>query len=124
MSTALTPESPETAALIPQPHGGALRSGGKPGNKGGSKPPSIVRKACRKGFYARIPLLKRIADNEAVDIKERLRAVEMLGRFGLSGAITWDDIRSRLKAQVEILRAALPAEQVEPILAELSRIWK
>jgi hypothetical protein len=31
------------AALVPQPHGGALLTGGKPGNKGGGRPADKVR---------------------------------------------------------------------------------
>ena len=36
-----------TVALIPQPHGGALASGGTPGNKGGGRPSSALREAFR-----------------------------------------------------------------------------
>lgn len=35
------PEKPE---LVPQPHGGALRTGGKPGNKGGGRPPDEFKR--------------------------------------------------------------------------------
>ena len=42
-----------TVELIPQPHGGALASGGTPGNKGGGRPPSALREAFRGGGQAR-----------------------------------------------------------------------
>lgn len=51
----------DTAALIPQPHGGALRAGGKPGNRGG-RPASAVRRRLRGSFAERIDVLQGIAD--------------------------------------------------------------
>lgn len=121
MTSALSPESSQ---LVAQPHGGAIRQG-NPGNKGGKgRTPSAVRKACRKEFAKRIPDLAKIADNPDIDVKERLKALDMFGRFGLSGAVTWDDIRARLKAQLAILRQYVPPEQLEPLLAELASIWR
>lgn len=34
------------ADLVPQPHGGALRRGGKPGNKGGGRHPDWLKDFC------------------------------------------------------------------------------
>lgn len=50
-------------ALIPQPHGGALRTGGTPGNRGGAgRPSSEIRARLRGSFDARVAILEEIAD--------------------------------------------------------------
>jgi hypothetical protein len=52
-------------AKIAQPHGGALYSGGVPGNAGGlGRAPSAIRAKCRGSFEQRIPILEQIADGE------------------------------------------------------------
>lgn len=52
-------------ALVPQPHGGALRNGGT--NEGGpGRPPSAIRELLRGDFSDRRETLKSIADGEAV----------------------------------------------------------
>lgn len=46
-----------------QPHGGALNSGGTPGNAGGTgRPASVIRERCRGSFDQRIAVLEDIAD--------------------------------------------------------------
>lgn len=35
-------------ALVPQPHGGAIRKGGTPGNRGGGRPPDEFKQMCRE----------------------------------------------------------------------------
>lgn len=41
-------ERPEAPALVPQAHGGALLSGGKPGNRGGGRPPDEFNRRMRE----------------------------------------------------------------------------
>ena len=51
--------------LIPQEHGGALLSGGVPGNAGGTgRPPSEVRARLRGSFEERIPVLEQFMDGQ------------------------------------------------------------
>jgi len=69
--------------LIPQPHGGALLSGGWPGNAGGGRPPSVVRAAMREALAERIGLLAEIADDEDARPSDRIKAIEALARYGL-----------------------------------------
>jgi hypothetical protein len=82
--------------LVPQPHGGALLSGGVPGHDGsnaGAKK-STVREKCREGFEAALPYLTRIAKGktgEAIDAPipapgESIRALDVLGKYGLGEA--------------------------------------
>ncbi len=70
-----------TGELVPQKHGGSLRNGGT--NKGGpGRPPSKVRQRCRDSFEDRLPFLEGVVDDDEERMSERLKAHEMLGRFG------------------------------------------
>ena len=89
-------------ALVPQPHGGAIRNGGT--NRGGpGRPKDIVREAFLLSGAARRPVLETIADGKLVEryrrvgasgepievetsagASERIRAVEALLKVGLS----------------------------------------
>lgn len=69
---------------VPGLNGGRLRSGGKPGNKGGpGRPKDKVREACALAFEQRIPVLKKIADAKIPDVsvKDRLSAIDLLGKY-------------------------------------------
>lgn len=87
--------------LVPQPHGGALLSGGVPGNKGGTgRPPSAIRRELRETFADLISHLQRIAAGEVVEkvvmpggeeteimrsasVADRIRAMDLLAKYGL-----------------------------------------
>lgn len=79
--------------LIPQPHGGALKSGGTPGNAGGRNVKSKARAAAAEGGAKAIKLLNQILtsleadfDSGVIDrklINEVSRALEALGKYGL-----------------------------------------
>lgn len=87
-------------ALVQQPHGGALLSGGVPGHKGGGgRPPDVIRKRCRESFDKRIPILEQIADDQLTDtatgkkvvgkgkprVRDRIMAIDQLAKVGLGG---------------------------------------
>lgn len=68
---------------------GALLSGGLPGNPGGpGRPSSLVRARCRGSFYERIPVLEEIADDPGISPADRIRAIEVLARYGLGANVT------------------------------------
>lgn len=99
--------------LIPQPHGGALKPGGTKGNKGGpGRPPSLIRAKCRGAFARRIKLLAEIAEGEALEVvrdatgrettmrksasvADRLKALDLLGKYGLGTTVTETDTEGR-----------------------------
>lgn len=63
-------------ALIPQPHGGALRNGGT--NKGGTgRPPSIIRAELREDYAQRKEFLNQVIDG-AVKVKTTVPLSEVL----------------------------------------------
>ena len=69
--------------LVEQKHGGALNTGGTPGHKGaGGRPPSAVREAARLAFSERLEVLTAIADDEEERASDRLKAIDLLGKYG------------------------------------------
>ena len=70
--------------LVAQPHGGALRHGSQPGtNKGGTgRPPSAVRETLRMSFEQRIPILEAIVDCDEAKDSDRIKAAEVMARYG------------------------------------------
>ena len=79
----------KTTALVPQAHGGALLAGGKPGNRGGGRPPDLIRQRCRESFDKRIPILEQIADDRLKKgsaqpkVRDRILALSELAKVGL-----------------------------------------
>ena len=73
-----------TDALVRQPHGGALRTGGAPGNRGGSgRPRNEIRAAMRESLETRLCIAEGIADSPKSNNNDRLKALEFLARYGL-----------------------------------------
>ena len=58
--------SGEDRGLIPQPHGGALLPGGKPGNRGGGRKPNKLVKA-----------LEEDLEKAAADLRKKMEAGEL-----------------------------------------------
>ena len=68
---------------VKQEHGGALLTGGVPGNKGGpGRPRSAIRDLSALAFEQRIPVLEEIADDKDQKPSDRIRAVDTLGKHG------------------------------------------
>ena len=118
------PAKPSVGQLVPQKHGGALRHG-NPGSWSGGRPPSKVRELCRQKFEERIPVLTAIADNELEASAERIRAIDALGRYGVGSVreVSVDDVRTRLARMLEVIRAQLPPEDADRVIAALKPIW-
>lgn len=113
-----------TVTKIPQPHGGALNSGGTLGNAGGpGRTPSMVRAICREAFAVRIPILCLIADDTEAPYEQRRLAIDSLGKHGLTGSISLDDIRERLKATATEIVNALPHAQATMLIEQIKKHW-
>lgn len=70
--------------LIPQPHGGALLPGAGGGPQpGAGRPPSVIRERLRGSFAERIKILEAIADDPEVSPSDRVKAIDMLAKYGL-----------------------------------------
>jgi hypothetical protein len=122
VETAVEVPGRKKPVLVPQPHGGALLSGGT-GSAGPGRPPSVVTAAARLAFDKRLPTLERIADKDDAQDKDRIRAIEVLGNFGFGKDMSMARLREKLGSTLELLRQRLPAEQVEPLIVEIRAIW-
>ena len=83
-STGVSTESKPMPYKIPQPHGGALNSGGTPGNKGGSKPRSAIRDQCKELFERKgLTRLEKILQSDDTRNSDHIKAGEVLARYGI-----------------------------------------
>ena len=114
----------KSPALVPQPHGGALRVG-NPGNVGGAgRPPSEIREKLRGSFAQRIGIIEELADDKAVSPSDRLKALDMLGKYGLGKQVDADDVRGRLRSTLDLLERELGPDHYRRLYPLLKEIWK
>lgn len=86
----------QTGEMRPGPRGGMLRVGGKPGNKGGpGATPSVIRERLRGSFQKRIWVLEQIAEDPHVSTADRMRAIDLLAKYGLGTTVTETDTEGR-----------------------------
>ena len=144
VETPATDEEPRKAlpAKIPQPHGGALYAAGVPGNDGGGRPPSMLRKRLAVSLEKRIPVLEQIADGAAIvrlrspdgeeretlisaPVGERLKAIDLMGKYSIGTVreMSTDQVRERIRETLNVIRARLPKEQASKIILELREVW-
>ncbi len=73
----------------PSPRSGqTLPLGNHPGNTGGKRgrsgrPPSPIRIRCQGSFAERVPVLEEIIDDPKSRAADRIRAMDLLGKYGL-----------------------------------------
>ncbi len=113
-------------ALVPQPHGGALLGSGLPGHVGGGgRPSSVLRERLRGSFQDRVKVLEAIADDSEADPQDRIRAIDVLAKYGLgvTRELSVDEVRDRLRETVGLIRRVLPPDQATEILTRLRQVW-
>lgn len=104
-------------------NGGRLRNGGT--NKGGhGQPPSAVRAMAREKFAALVPKLDRLARRRKTSDRDVIRAIDVLGKYGMDRAISIEDVRACLKEQSAEIYDFLPREHADALMARLKPIWK
>lgn len=126
-------KKPKTG-LVPQPQGGAIYQGPAANPVAGpGRPPSEVKAASREAFHVRIPILENIADAKGpkggtrkVKDADRIRAVEVLGRMGLMGNISIEDVKAALKETTATIRGCefLAPEQQDELLQRIAPHWR
>ena len=86
-------KSPPRGELITPRHGnGRIRRGSLPGNTPGTgRPPSIIRERLRGSFEQRVKILESIADDEEAPPSERMKAIDILAKYGLGTTNTETD---------------------------------
>lgn len=138
----------KSPAKIRQAHGGALFTGGNPGNKGGTgRPPSAIREQLRGSFAERIAVLERFADGAMpltgkcakcgheelatianvlpVEASDRLRAIDMLAKYGLGTLkeVSVENVRERVQGTLAVIRKHASPEQAAAIISEMRPLW-
>lgn len=103
-----------TPPRVAPEHGhGRLFRGGVPGNRGGTgRPPSAIRGARRTVLGERLGALVRIADDPNATASDRIRAFEVLARYGLG-------THDATEHSVALLSAAKRDARLRLYLAEL-----
>src|SRR5688572_29774356 len=112
--------------LVAQPHGGAIRRGSQSGSTpGAGRPPAAIRATCRALFDQAVPKLRAIVYSRTARHVDRIRASDVLGKYGMTSGATIgvDDVREGLRQQSEVIRETLPAEQAEALLTRIRAIW-
>lgn len=122
------PGGEATGELVEQPHGGAIRRGGKRGNKGGRGAlKSRVRQSATREFGRRIGMLADFADDAKLGVDERLRAIDLLGKYGPG---TQRDVAQFLDLDraAELVRSLAARVQAhvmdEAVLARIHEDWR
>lgn len=114
----------ETGALVPQPHGGAIRNGG-PNSGGPGRPPSEIRAAMRKALDGEVleSLGKKFIANEL----DALGYASFLAKYGLGEktelTVVSPEIKAKVQVQVDII-ASRPVWDSGELLDRLSEVWK
>lgn len=110
-------------ATVPARNGGRLLAGGRPGNRGGGRTPSEIRRTCREKFDKLVPKLDRIARAKLSKDSDRVRAIEVLGKYGMGQAVSVEDVKACLRQTTEEIREFLPPDQAEVLLGRIRPIW-
>ncbi len=97
--------------------------GPRPGAQNAGRPPSAVRAACRDAFARRIPILEAIADNSTSAPGDRLRALDLLGRYAglLQAGLGEDDAGASERPGVVILPMESKGLESLPVTEVLMR---
>jgi hypothetical protein len=97
-----------------------------PGAPNAGRPPSAVREAFRQAAADRLGVLTTIADSAESGAGDRIRAVEVLARYGLGQLreASVEDVRDRLRQTLAILREELEEETAERVIGRLAAVWQ
>ena len=115
--------------LVKPSHGrGMIRRGSRPGEvvPGIGRPPSAIRERLRGSFDERVAVLEDIADSNAESTADRIRAIDLLAKYGLGTLkeISTEDVAGRLRETIAIIRRRLPKTEAEALLNEMRGVWR
>jgi len=107
-------------ALVPQPHGGALRNGGP--NKGGTgRPPEYLRLRSREVYEKWLDWAEKQVGVKKPDPDLMIQIGKTSGRFGFPAedSVSRQYVRELLQKQIDVILATLPANDAERLIAAL-----
>lgn len=112
-----------SVARRPQPQGGYLQTG-NPGNAGGAgRPPAAIRAASRAGYDELMPVVLKIGKNARAKHSDRIRAADVLGKYGMGQPVSIDDVLECWHETVSVIRERFAPDISEPLIVTLRPIW-
>lgn len=70
--------------VIPGPHGGSIRTGGNPGNKGGGRPKDEIRALCASNLAKATELIqKRLEQESELTLEQIIKAADVSGKYSI-----------------------------------------
>lgn len=109
--------------LVEQDHGGALLKGGKPGNKGGGRTPSQLRRAALKSLDERLQIYEEIADSKDSMARDRIAALRRLEAMAFGNSMPGYEIKEKMEACFAVLEQRLAPAVSADLILEMKRIW-
>ena len=98
-------DKPTGVRLVPQPHGGAIRTGGNPGNAGGlGRPREHIRATLRQHLDE--TMLTAVLEEWRAGKTTALQVAEFLGRYGLgtqTETVTPEDVAQTAQRMLAVL---------------------
>lgn len=137
-----TPKAAQAAPMRKPRTGKGLLRTGNPGNAGGAgRPASAIREHLRGSFADRIKTLEQIADGEALvkmkggdgvevemltsaEVSDRLKALDMMAKFGLGKDVSLDDVKAKLKETLDVIDEECAPETAARIRERLRSVWR
>jgi hypothetical protein len=120
-------DKPVAGSLVQGRNGGRIRHGSQPGTNapGPGRPPSELRERLRGSFDERVQVLEEIADREDASPSDRIRAIDLLAKYGLGAlqGVPDEVVQSKLAATIDIIEATVPEEIQPNLLAQLQAVW-
>lgn len=123
--SALTPSnnSEDGHVTVPGRNGGRLRRG-NPGNRGGrGRAPAEIRATCREKFDTLLPKLERIAKARKSKDADKVRAIDVLGRYGMDRSISIEDLKEALRLMTAEIYDFLPRDQADVLISRIRPIF-
>jgi hypothetical protein len=113
-----------TELVVPAHGRGALRTGGKPGNKGGGRTPSALRKMALKKSPKMLQVLEKIALSETSKESDRVAAAREHVKIALGSGYSETEVRDKVQATIMMIdEQPIPDEVRQTMMLELRRIW-
>ena len=75
--------------------------------------------------YRRLAILEEIADDADTSPSDRIRAIDLLAKYGLGAlqAVSDEVVHAKLAASINIIEALVPADIQPNLLARLQGVW-
>ena len=114
--------------VVPKHGRGMIRRGSRPGEvvPGTGRPPSAIRERLRGSFDERVAVLEDIADSDMESTGDRIRAIDLLAKYGLGTLkeISSEQVQQRLRDTIDLIRRRLPEAEANALLTEMREVWR